>query len=164
MTVPANDYITRTMWQGPTAPIEEKRRIIPVPELRIIKGGKDEGGKDEGGNDYSPDTSNYADDIQGLVDFSAAPMYIAHINASSSSNIDYLMPNISEAVKTSSENRPKMVSLDTVARGASFIVATISVMSLLTTATSGAIIIQPLFAIALLISCIFFYFMTLVKK
>src|SRR5271165_4370886 len=120
MSVPANDYITRTMWQGPTAPIEEKHGI-PVPELRIIKGGKDEGEKDDTGKDYSPDTSNYADEIKGLVDFCAAPMYIAQINASSSSNIDYLMPNVSEAVKTSSENRPKMVSLDTVARGASFI-------------------------------------------
>jgi hypothetical protein len=98
------------------------------------------------------------------VDFFAAPSYKGGINASSPVNIDYMDTNISGAVKSSSESCPKMVPLDDVIRGGGLIVGGAACMSLLATAFSGAIIIQPLFAIGLLITCAGFYVMTLVKN
>jgi hypothetical protein len=151
MTIAEDNLSPRTTWEGSTAPTNAKSRN--PPELRNVNGGND-----------SPDAPDYADDMVNVVDFLAASRYIKGITSSSSFGIDYITMNMSEYVKMSSESRPKMVPLDTVVRGTSFIVATLSTMSLLTTAASGAIIIQPLFAIALIISCVGFYVMTIVKK
>jgi hypothetical protein len=57
----------------------------------------------------------------------------------------------------------RVVGLDSVIRGASYIIGATSIMSILATIMSGAIIIQPAFALLLLIAAFGFYCMTLVK-
>ena len=54
--------------------------------------------------------------------------------------------------------------VDLVIRGACYIVAATSFMSILATILFGAIIIQPIFAALLLIASLGFYCMTLVKE
>src|SRR5215469_4573930 len=62
------------------------------------------------------------------------------------------------------EKSRRMVAVDTVIRGGSYIAAAISVMSILATILSGAIIIQPTIAVLMLIASIGFYSMTLVRE
>jgi hypothetical protein len=58
----------------------------------------------------------------------------------------------------------RMVPVDSVIRGASCFSAAISIMSILATILSGAIIIQPALAVMILIVASGFYFMTTLKK
>jgi hypothetical protein len=71
--------------------------------------------------------------------------------------------NTSEPVKMLSENRPKMVPVDAVARGASGIVGVVCIASLILTIISGFDMINPLISLLMLIGAVSFYIMTLVK-
>lgn len=57
----------------------------------------------------------------------------------------------------------KMVPIDSVMRGGSIFVGATSVMSMGATFISGAIIIQPIFALMLLVASVGFYVMSYVK-
>ena len=102
--------------------------------------------------DFSPSTprkgstkpTNYADDLTNVVDLFARAGYIPETSASSLRNIDYVSTNTSEPVKMLSENRPKMVPVDAVARGASGIVGVLCIASLILTIISGFDMINPL--------------------
>jgi hypothetical protein len=106
---------------------------------------------------------HFLGDMDNVVDFSQEKRYITMTNSSTVSNLDYINDNPYTIVKVMSEPRPKMVAVDTVVRGGAFAVSSIAAMSLLATWLSGAIIIQPIFAMLLVLLSIGFYAMTLVK-
>jgi len=127
-------------------------------ELSIINGGND-----------SPGTSNYAGYVKIGLDFNQQLVYarqLVYTSPSTFEDTSYIwQANVMQQQNSySSTSNSKMVPLDSVIQGGSLIVGSVSVMSLLATILSGAVIIQPLFAIAILISCTGFYIMTLVKN
>jgi hypothetical protein len=142
----------RPIWPGSTEPTDENL-INPSSELETT-----ENGDTLAGFDYTEQTDN-------IVDISTRRRYVTEEIPSSSSNISYMNTNINgEYVNISSERRPRTVSVDAVIRGGSAIVSAISVMSLLGTWLSGVLIIQPIFAILLLLLSLGFYLMTLAKE
>jgi hypothetical protein len=153
MSVAHNILSGRPIWPGSTEPIGENS-INPLYELETIDDVRD-----------SPGGSIYADQIDNIVDISTRRRYVTEAIPSSASNIGYMNTNIyGEHVNIPSENRPRTVSVDAVIRGGSAIVSAISVMSLLGTWLSGVLIIQPIFAILLLLLSLGFYLMTLAKE
>lgn len=81
-------------------------------------------------------------------------------------HIDVSM-NVQMNVSTSAivmVNQRKLIAVDSVIRSASYIVSATSIMSLVATILSDAIIIQPIFAILLLIASLGFYIMTFVRE
>jgi len=140
-------------WQGSTALTNEKSGN-PIPKLRVINGGN-----------HSPGTPNYADDIEQTLDSDPKLVYMISTVSPTSEDFDYIRrSNVMQPNSYSSTNNSKMVPLDNVIQGGSLIVGSIATMSLVATFLSGAIIIQPLFAIALLIACVGFYILTLAKN
>jgi hypothetical protein len=132
-------------WQGSTAPTDEKSANSPG-EVAIMAGGN-----------RSLNAADYGDDLENIVDFFTRRRYVPGTIASSSANIDDMRTDISDYVKVSSENRTKMVPLDTVARGASGIVGVLCIASLIFGTISKFQMIHPFVAIVVLAAAIFFY-------
>jgi len=115
--------------------------------------------------EFSPSTprkgstqpTNYADALTNVVDLFARAGYISETSASSPRNIDYIGINISEPVKMWSEDRPKMVPVDRVARGASGIVGVLCIASLILGGISKFQMVHPFVAVVFLAAAIFFY-------
>ena len=115
--------------------------------------------------EFSPSTprkgstqpTNYADALTNVVDLFARAGYIPETSASSPRNIDYISINISEPVKMWSEDRPKMVPVDRVARGASGIVGVLCIASLILGSISKFQMVHPFVAVVFLAAAIFFY-------
>ena len=81
-----------------------------------------------------------------------------------------MLPNVVASEPTSTVRATKMgpedtkmVPLDSVIRSAASIVTAVSILSLAATFLTGAIIIQPIFAVMLLVASVGFQLMTLVK-
>ena len=69
-----------------------------------------------------------------------------------------------QTIGTLDTGSQRLVAVDSVIRGASYIVGATSIMSILATIVSGAVIIQPALATLLLIAALGFYCMTLLKN
>jgi hypothetical protein len=72
--------------------------------------------------------------------------------------------NLSSRRRKEAEYQSKTVPIDSLVRRGSYLVGIISIMSIVGTAVSNAIIIQPILAVSMLISAIGFYFMTFLKE
>jgi hypothetical protein len=142
MTIASDDTPgRRTRWSGLTGNRGPETED-PTATLRII----------------NTDSSDYLQLLENRLDFPSEIMY-HDISSSNNTRYNFGIRTMSEDLYSISSSG-KMVPLDSVIRGAGLIVGSVSVMSLLATILSGAIIIQPLFAVALLISCVGFYLMT----
>jgi hypothetical protein len=136
------------------------------PKLTIINGGGD-ADRDEdtsGGRDVRGTPPDYAGDLEKALDFPLNPGY--YLPDPTINNIEYerLVTQMLSDTSLAAVDSRKMVPLDSVIQGGSLIAGSLAVMSILATLLSGAIIIQPLFAMAILVACTGLYVMTLVKS
>jgi hypothetical protein len=131
--------------QNPVAQGNVERRLAIIPDMAI----------------QDPDPF---ENLEKLLDFPAQKRYSLELSSSTSSTLTYISAAPPHNVEIMSKPRQKMVAVDDVTRAGTFVVSSISVMSLLATWLSGAIIIQPIFAGLLILLSIGFYAITLVKE
>ena len=145
----AEQFAPRSIWPGSTAPAGLNPASIQR-KFTIF-------------DEDVPSDLDLTDQITNPIDFTEQPWYVSKLLVTGVTKPSYIIDYRCESVDLTTTKNPRMIAVDSVARGGAIVVSLISAMSLLATWLSGAIIIQPIFAGLLIILSIGFYTITLAK-